>query len=200
MRKTADTVSSASDARMEHFRPALSISHESMLIEGSDEFFRHVLFLSRMFADRLTIFRDVVAKQIGLSGNQYVILLAIAHSQGNGGVTVRDVSHYALMASTHVTTQVGALIRKGLVRKSPNQKDGRSVLLTLTPKGVKAMDQIAPMRREFNDAFFVNVSRTSLIAASKFLEQVTSNSENALGLLKQAEEGTFPEIFASAEN
>lgn len=188
MKKTASTVSSAQDAGTESFRPALSVSHESMLIEGSDEFFRHVLFLSRMFADRLATFRDAVARQIDLSGNQYAIFLAIAHSQQNEGVTVGDVARYALMASTHVTTQIGALIRKGLVQKKPNKKDGRSVLLTLTPKGVKAMEKITPMRREFNDAFFENVSRTSLVAASKFLEQVTSNSENALPLLEKVEE------------
>jgi MarR family transcriptional regulator, organic hydroperoxide resistance regulator len=187
MKKTTTTGVPATDSRKAQFRPALSVSHESMLVAGDDEAFRHVLFLSRMFADRLATFRDMVAKQIDLSGNQYAIFLAIAHSQKDCGVTVREVAHYALMASTHVTTQVGALIRKGLVQKKPNKEDGRSVLLSLTQKGEKAMEQIAPMRREFNDAFFVHVSRSSLLAVSKFFEQVTANTENALPLLEEAE-------------
>lgn len=171
---------------MRAFRPATSVSHDAMLVDGNDEKFRRLLFLSRLFADRLAIFREPIGRMIGLSGNQYVILLGIAHAQGKGGATVRDVARYTLMASTHVTTQVGALIRKGLLRKQANSKDGRSVLLSLTPKGEKAMNTIAPVRQEFNDAFFVGVSRASMLAAAQFLEQVTSNSERALPLLKHA--------------
>jgi DNA-binding MarR family transcriptional regulator len=173
--------------RIRPFRPAFSVSHDAMLLEGSDEKFRRVLFLSRLFADRLTTFREAIARVIALSGNQYAILLAIAHAQGDGGVTVRDVARYTLMASTHVTTQVGALIRKGIVRKQPNGEDGRSVLLTLTPKGEQAMQRIASVRREFNDAFFVGIERSSLLAAEAFLEQVATNSERALPLLEHAQ-------------
>lgn len=182
-KKTKDSESATSSDERQ-FRPALSVSHEAMLVDGDDEMFRHVLFLSRFFADRLIMFLEVVGRQIGLSGNQYVILLAIAHAQGKGGVTIRDVARYVLMAAPHVTTQAGMLIRKGLVLKRPNLEDGRSVLLLLTPKGEKAMDLIAPLRREFNDAFFVGVSRQSLISTAKFLEKVTLNSEKALPLLK----------------
>lgn len=175
--------------QMRRFRPTTSVSHEAMLVDGNDERFRHILFLSRLFADRLAIFREAIGRVIGLSGNQYVILLATAHAQGDGGVTVRDVARYTLMASTHVTTQAGALIRKGLLRKQPNSADGRSVLLSLTPKGEKAMHLIAPLRQEFNDAFFMGVSRASLFSAEAFLEQVTANSERALPLLTHAKAG-----------
>lgn len=157
-----------------------------MLVDGNDEQFRRVLFLTRLFADRLATFREAVAHTIGLTGNQYVILLATAHAQGAGGVTVRDVARYALMASTHVTTQAGALVRKGLLRKEPNGRDGRSVLLYLTPKGEQAMNSIATLRRDFNDAFFEGVSRTSFLAAAGYLEQVVANSERALPLLERA--------------
>jgi MarR family transcriptional regulator, organic hydroperoxide resistance regulator len=167
------------------FQPAISVSHEAMLVDGTDETFRHVLFLARLTADRLATFRETIARLIGLSGNQYAILLAIAHAPGKAGVTVRDVARYTLMASTHVTTQVGALHRKNLVCKRPNGQDGRSVLLSLTPKGEKAMKFIGPLRQEFNDAFFVGMSRASLLAAAEFLEKVAVNSERALPLLSR---------------
>lgn len=169
------------------FRPAMSVSHEAMLIDGNDEAFRHVLFLSRLLADRLIVFLEAVGRRIGLSGNEYRVFLAIAHAQGESGTTVREVAQYALIASTHVTTQVGALERRGLVQKRPNSEDGRSVLLTLTAKGERAMQTIAPTRLLFNDAFFEGVSRKSLLATSKFLEQVTGNSERALPLLQDPE-------------
>ncbi len=181
----ASRISARESAQAHEFHPAPSVSYEAMLVGGNDEFFRHVLFLSRLYVDRLILFLEEVGRQVGLSGNQYVILLAIAHAQRKGGVTVRDVAAYALMASTHVTTQAGALVRNGFVRKIPNKEDGRSVLLLLTPKGERAMNTIAPLRREFNDAFFEGVSRQSLTAAARFLEKVTANSEKALALLRR---------------
>jgi MarR family transcriptional regulator, organic hydroperoxide resistance regulator len=173
--------------RARPFRAALSVSHEAMLVDGDDETFRHVLFLTRLAADRLATFREAIGRMIGLSGNQYVILLSIAHAQGEGGVTVRDVARYTLMASTHVTTQAGALIKKGLIRKQPHGDDRRSVLLSLTPKGEKAMETIAPARQKFNDAFFVGVSRSALLAAGALLEQVAANSERALPLVQDVD-------------
>src|SRR5690606_7409292 len=148
-RKPKQQSSQTEEMHRTNFRPALSVTHDAMLIDGEDEKFRRVLFLSRLFADRLTLFREVVAREIGLTGNQYVILLVIAHAQRGGGVTVRDIAHYALMASTHVTTQAGALIRKGLVVKKPHGRDRRSVLLFLTDKGEQAMETIADSRRRF---------------------------------------------------
>ena len=167
-------------------RPQLSISHEAMLADGNDEAFRHVLYLMILASARLATFREAVGRMIGLTGNQYLVLLATAHTQGEAGVTIRELAQYALMASTHVTTQVGALIRKGLLKKRPNGDDRRSVLVSLSDKGWRAMNVIAPVRREFNDAFFVGMERRTLLDASKFLEQVASNSERALPLLKHA--------------
>jgi DNA-binding MarR family transcriptional regulator len=171
------------EGRKEEFAPALSVSHEAMLVDGNDEKFRRLLFLSTLFADRLMLFRDTIAESVQLSGNQYVILLAIAHAQGQGGTTVRDVAKYALMASTHVTTQVGFLVKKGLVKKDAHESDGRSVILRLTPKGEDVMRKIAPLRQEFNDAFFEGVTRGMLVSTEKFLNRVTQNSEDALPLL-----------------
>ena len=180
----------AKHAARARFRPAISVSHDAMLVRGTDETFRRVLFLTRLAADRLATFREAIARTIDLSGNQYAILLAVAHAPGEIGVTVRDAARYTLMASTHVTTQVGALTRKGLVQKQPNGEDGRSVLLSLTPKGERAMNYIAELRREYNDAFFVGVSRASLLAAAAFLERVAGNTDRALPLLEHAEART----------
>jgi len=167
------------------FKPHFSVSHEAMLVDGSDEVFRHVLYLMVLASARLATFREAIGRMIGLTGSQYLVLLATAHCQGREGVTIRNLTQYVLMASTHVTTEVGALIRKGLLKKRPNGDDGRSVLVSLTRKGERAMEAIAPMRCEFNDAFFVGIERKQLLAVARFLEQVRQNSDRALPLLQR---------------
>jgi DNA-binding MarR family transcriptional regulator len=155
-----------------------------MLVDGSDETFRHVLYLMMLASSRLATFREAVGKVIGLTGSQYLVLIGTAHYQGAPGVTIRDLTQSVLMAPTHVTTAVGALIRMGLLRKRPNFEDGRSVLVSLTEKGSGAMEAIAPIRLAFNDAFFVGIERRTLLAVMGFLERIVQNSERALPLLE----------------
>jgi DNA-binding MarR family transcriptional regulator len=170
------------------FKPRFAVSHQPMRVDGSDEVFRHVLYLMVLASARLATFREAVGRMIGLTGSQYLVLLATAHRQGGEGVTIRELAQYVLMASTHVTTQVGALIRKGLLKKRPHGHDGRSVLVSLTAKGERAMNSIAPVRCEFNDAFFVDIDRATLLTVAQFLQQVAQNSERALPLLDRLEQ------------
>lgn len=162
----------------------LAISQAEMLVDGSDETFRHVLYLMMLASSRLATFREAVGKVIGLTGSQYLVLIGTAHYQGEPGVTIRDLTQSVLMAPTHVTTAVGALIRMGLLRKRPNFEDGRSVLVSLTEKGSRAMEAIAPIRLAFNDAFFVGIERRTLLGVMGFLEKIVQNSERALPLLE----------------
>lgn len=181
------------------FKPRFAVSHEAMLVGRSDETFRHVLYLMVLASARLATFREAVGRMIGLTGAQYLVLIATAHAQGRDGVTIRDLAQYVLMASTHVTTQVGGLIGKGLLKKRPNGQDGRSVLVSLTAKGERAMEAIAPVRCEFNDAFFVGIERKILLAVAQFLQQVVDNSERALPLLQRVEAQLARDRFSGKE-
>ena len=171
--------------RKKPYSPRLSVSLPSMLVDNTDEVFRHVLYLMLLASSRLANGRDFVGRTIGLKGMQYLVLLGTAHGQGTEGVTIRNLAQYLLMKPTHVTTEVGGLIRKGLLRKKPNGEDRRSVLVSLTPKGERAMEAIAPMRREFNNAFFVGVQRKALLDSAAFLEKLARNSELGLALINQ---------------
>jgi len=46
-----------------------------------------------------------------------------------------------------------------------------SYAVDVAESGEKAMELIAPIRQEFNDAMFLGVSRPSLLAAAKFLSR-----------------------------
>ena len=53
-----------------------------------------------------------------------------------------------------VTAETGKLAKRALLAKRPNPADGRSVLLSLTSKGRKALDLALPHIRAVNDVFF----------------------------------------------
>ena len=53
-----------------------------------------------------------------------------------------------------MTTEVGRLIRKGLLRKRANKKDRRGVLVQLSPKSEAALVGLTPLVRRINDVLF----------------------------------------------
>ncbi len=83
------------------------------------------------------------------------------------------------MAATHVTTEVGRLIEKGLLTKSANPRDGRSVLIRLSPAGETAVRGINPLLRQVNDLLFQDISRADFAVVAKFLRTFALNTEYA---------------------
>ncbi len=71
----------------------------------------------------------------GLTPTQAQILAIVAGNCESRGVGVKAVA--ARMAVTMATASeaVGALVEKGLLRKEPDEADGRAVVLTLTARG-----------------------------------------------------------------
>ena len=48
------------------------------------------------------------------------VLIGAAYAQGRDGVSIRSLADHIQLAPTHVTTEVGRLIRKGLLMKKIN--------------------------------------------------------------------------------
>ena len=99
------------------------------------------------------------------------MLIGTAYRQGSEGVSIRALAEHTQLASTHVTTEVGRLIGKGLLTKQPSTRDRRSVLVRLSPKGETAIRAVNPLLRRVNDRLFQNVSREEFAVVSRFLEK-----------------------------
>jgi DNA-binding MarR family transcriptional regulator len=115
------------------------------------------------------------------------VLIGTAYRQGNEGVTIRSLADHTQLAATHVTTEVGRLMEKGLLTKSANMRDRRSVLVRLTPKGEAAIREINPLLRRVNDCLFQNIPRDDFAVVARFLSTFALNSENALAEIRRAD-------------
>jgi DNA-binding MarR family transcriptional regulator len=136
---------------------------------------------------RLSAFRDIFGRQIGVTPSQFAVLMSVAHCQGRTGVTIRGVADHAAMAATHVTTEVGKLKRKGLVIKKPSPHDGRSVLVFLTPKGQAAIDGLVPFMRDVNDTLFKDLDAATMTIVYEFSKRLLINAEAAMAEVRQRE-------------
>jgi DNA-binding MarR family transcriptional regulator len=174
------------------FAPPVTISNRQLLVDGSDNNFRQVIYLFVKVLGRLMTCRDAFGRRIDLTGSQFAVLMGVAYSQGSRGVTLKELSRHVHLASTHVTTEVGRLTTLGLLDKRSGEDDRRNVLVSLTAGGVEAVKQVTPLVRKINDLLFSEISASELLAAQATFARISTNSEAALAEIKRFEqEGTI---------
>jgi MarR family transcriptional regulator, organic hydroperoxide resistance regulator len=173
--------------RRSAFAPPLTVSHPAMLASGSDVVFRETLYAMVLAFSRLIACREAFGRALALTGSQFAVLVGTAYRQGRDGVSIRALADHVQLAPTHVTTEVGRLVRKGLLAKRVNRRDRRGVLVTLSPRGEVAVRKISPFLRSVNDLLFQDISRKELAAVTRFLRVFLRNGEEALAEIRRRE-------------
>jgi DNA-binding MarR family transcriptional regulator len=169
------------------FASPMTVTLPDMLAGGNDLAFRETIYLMVLAFGRLHSCREAFGRALSLTASQFIVLIGTAHRQGHEGVTIRALADHTQLAATHVTTEVGRLIGKGLLTKQANTRDRRSVLVRLSPKGEAAIRSVNPLLRRVNDRLFHNVSRGEFDVVSRFLVKFAHNSEDALIDIERAE-------------
>jgi DNA-binding MarR family transcriptional regulator len=172
-------------ARRRNFAVPRTVSHSALLRRGGDEAFRETLYLMVLALGRLQACRESFGRAMGLTGSQFAVMIGTAYRQKSEGVSIRALAEYVQLAPTHVTTEVGRLIRKGLLVKRANQRDRRGVLVSLSREGEAAILRVAPFVRGVNDLLFAGVSRGEFAAVSRFLRAFALNTERALAEIRR---------------
>jgi len=171
------------------FAVPATISRRDYFKEGSDDWFRDALYRLVQALSRLLVCREAFGRRLGLTGSQFTVLIGVAYRQGDTGITIAALANYVGLAATHVTTEVGRLIRKDLLIKRPNESDGRSVFISLSPKGEAAVDAVSPMVRKINDLLFMNIDRRQFDTMNEFAKVLLTNSEYAIAEIRVSEAG-----------
>lgn len=174
-------------ARRSAFAPPLTVSHSAMLASGSDVAFRETLYSMVLAFGRLIACREAFGRALALTGSQFAVLVGTAYRQERNGVSIRALADHVQLAPPHVTTEVGRLVRKGLLAKRVNRRDRRGVLVTLTPRGEAAVRKISPFLRQVNDLLFQDISRQELATVTRFLRMFVRNGEEALAEIRRRE-------------
>ena len=81
--------------------------------------------------------RNLWAKALGVSGPQWMILMALSELDQGYGVPVKIVAKMLHVDSSFVTTQSKMLEKKGFLRRKTSQVDARVVQMSLTDKTYK---------------------------------------------------------------
>lgn len=96
----------------------------------------------RLHLRRFLAFSEGSARSEGVTSQQYQAMLVIA-ARSEGGLPVKDLAAEMLLARNGAVQLIDRMVGQDLVRREPSPTDGRSVLLSLTPKGMKTFRRLA---------------------------------------------------------
>jgi MarR family transcriptional regulator, organic hydroperoxide resistance regulator len=160
----------------------LTVTRPELLTDGSDRDFRKLVHNIFAFMARHESIRDGHAKQIGLAGVEYTILISIGHLGLDGDVNVKTIADHLHMSGAFVTTVTSKLQALGLIEKTQDSIDRRRISLAITEKGKALLRKLAPYQREINDVEFGPLSREDFQAISRILEELIASSDRAFAL------------------
>ena len=152
--------------------------------DGGDRSFRAMVYDLLAVGARMQDVRDHLAAQLGVTGPQYAILMAIFDMQDEtGGAGVRAVGRRLHVSGPFVTAQANRLVETGLVEKRPNPLDRRGVWLCLTEEGRRRVALAAPDIQDANDAFFASLSKVDFVVLGDVAARLEKSSARAVKAL-----------------
>lgn len=160
----------------------LTITRPELLNDGTDRDFRRLVHNIFAFMARHEAIRDGHARQIGLAGIEYTVLISIGHLALDGDVNVKTVADHLHMSGAFITTVTSKLHGLGLVQKTQASGDRRRISLVITEKGKDLLRSLAPYQREINDVEFASLSKDEFRFLSQVLESLISSSDAAVAL------------------
>ncbi len=119
------------------------------------------------------------AKTLGISGPQWMILMALADMDQADGVPVNAVSKKLHVDSSFITTQSKLLEKKGFLRRKTSTEDGRIVQMSLTDKTYKHLAGLAAQQEALNDFIFAEFNDQELDEFTSKLSALKNRLEKA---------------------
>jgi DNA-binding MarR family transcriptional regulator len=119
------------------------------------------------------------ARTLGISGPQWMILMAVADLDLGEGVPVKVVSKMLHVDPSFVTTQSKMLEKKGFMRRKTSEDDARIVQMSLTDKTYKHIASLASQQEALKEFIFAEFSDRELIEFTGKLASLKNRLEKA---------------------
>jgi len=123
--------------------------------------------------------RQLWGKTLGITGPQWMILMAVSDLDKDGGVPVNVVSKLLHVDPSFVTTQSKILEQKQLLLRAPSPSDARVVRLSLTDKTKKHLASLADQYKTFRQYVFDEFSEKELAEFTAKLATLNTRLEKA---------------------
>jgi len=160
-----------------------TVTKTELMPGGSDAIFRTFIHDFLAFSARVSQCRAGFGERLGISGIAYTTLISIAHLQGEKGVGVSRIAEHLHLSGAFVTIEVSKLVEADLVKKRVNKSDRRRVLLTVTPKARRLLDELVSIQAPVNDALFDCLTAAEFQQLSSMMARLVPCGDKAVSML-----------------
>ena len=140
---------------------------------------RRLTWVIASISVRLEELRYFWGKTLGISGPQWMILMALAEIDQDDGVPVNVVSKKLQVDPSFVTTQSKLLEKKGFIRRRTSTEDARIVQMSLTDKTYKHLGGLAAQQEALNEFIFSELDDRELAELTDKLATLQNRLEKA---------------------
>lgn len=112
-------------------------------------------------------------KEYDITTEQYVVLLRM--DTGDQGVTPKDLACRTEKDQANITRILDQLERKGLIKRSANALDRRSLKIYLTDTGLFLRRQLMPVEDKVNSQALSGLTTDQVDLFKAVLNQITKN-------------------------
>jgi DNA-binding MarR family transcriptional regulator len=155
-----------------------------------------ILYAIRAIAQQINDEANGWLASFGVNASTYNYLVSL-YAADRFTLTQNEIRSFTHTSEATVTQIVRALERDGLVRRAKNPDDARSVLVTLTKKGIRTMEGAVPFHHGMLERHMADLSAADrerllsllLVLSESFSagkERVTSSSGRPLATAKAA--------------
>lgn len=102
------------------------------------------------------------AEILGISGPQWLILMAVHDLDQGRGVSVRDAAKMLHVDRSFITTQTQSLEKQGFMTRTVSTDDARIVLMAVTDKARAEIGTLSGRQRALNEFIFSDMDERSL--------------------------------------
>jgi DNA-binding MarR family transcriptional regulator len=112
---------------------------------------------------------------LGLSRGEFDVLTALRRA--DAPQTPGSLRTVTLVSAAAITKRTAALQKTGLVARSPNPADGRGALISLTPEGVRIIDEAFPEVLAIERRLLAGLTPLQHARAVTSLRQILASAE-----------------------
>ena len=123
-------------------------------------------------------FRTIYRNEFGMTRSEWRVL---AHLGQFGAMTATEIGTSASLHKTKVSRAVFSLEQRRWLSRSPDQRDRRVQILSLTKSGAQAYRQLGKKAKAYNDELTVKLGAKKMariLELTDTLQQVVSKSAN----------------------
>jgi len=139
--------------------------------------FRQIVWDIVAINNNLEEMRRRWAKKFGVTGPQWMIMMAINDLDQGRGVSVGEVSAKIQAVSTFVTTQTKLLEQRGLLKRVTSTDDARVVLMSLSDRACREISSYFSRWGEFHDFIFGDLDSAALRQLQRQMEDLKKRTD-----------------------